>query len=279
MRKVMLVCVLVACALPLLAADSPLGLMLDGRFGEAKKLIETSNLSPRYQILYYAMTEADAARACSLYQVIAIRYSESDCDSVARGRLDQARSMGFNVIPIGEWNSASADVTPLFAHRLNVSHPAEPALPSEPKSVAAQPPHVVSAEYGDTNEPSVATPVPVVADQPAPVKSPATSAKIEPTPATSSAPTQTTEPPQNATESVSTGRWYIQVGAFSNENNAHQLAAKLEAAGYTVKFVPREGRKKLLQVRVGGYATRADLNPVMARLREQFDVPTAVVAE
>ena len=279
MRKMQLVPILFALVLPLFAAESPLGLMLDGRFGEAKKLIETSNVSPRYQLLYYAMTETDAARACSLYQVIAIRYPASDCDSVARGRLDQARSIGFNVVPIGEWRTASAGIEPLFAERLKVSRPAEPVLPAEPPPVVAQPPHVVSAEYGDTNEPSAATPVPVVTDQPAPARKKHTNSKREAAAVTGVVVPKAPPQPQDTLAAPSSGRWYVQVGAFSNANNAHQLASRLEAAGYTVKFVPREGRKKLLQVRVGGYATRGDLDPVMAKLREQFNLPTSVVSE
>jgi cell division septation protein DedD len=79
---------------------------------------------------------------------------------------------------------------------------------------------------------------------------------------------------------ASGGSWYIQVGAFGNFDNAHRLALSLQNAGYPVKLVPRDTAKgKLLQVRVGGYATRTDLAPVAEALKEKFHVPTAFVTE
>jgi len=313
MRKLLLAVLLLAFSLPLFAEKSALDLLLEGRYGEAKQMIVRSNLSPRYELLYFALTEAEAARACSLYQVIAIRYPGSDCDSVARQRLDQARSMGFTVVPIAEWAQAPANATPLSSQKSTVSAPVEPAVPVVPQTIAPTPPVVTAPRVAPPAPPksdsakveadtlkmvskipqrepveksvppkaeTLATaPVPTVSDQSAPVTMPAPSAKQGPAKPPHLMPKATTLQPHDKPAEPSEGHWFIQVGAFANLDNAHKLSASLQSAGYSVKLVPLEGKTKLLQVRVGGYMTRAELKPVIAQLKEKFNVPTAVVAE
>ena len=313
MRKTRWLLLLLVLAAPLLAATPVLDLMLDGRFGEAKQMIEKSNLSPRYELLYYAMTEAEAARACSLYQVIAIRYPQTDCDSIARERLDQARSMGFAVVPIAEWSQAPANATPLFSQKVEVAPPAEPTLPAPPQSAPPTPPVVTapvvqprvasSAEStkveADTlkmvskipqraaepvkaepkPEPVPSTAVPTVTDQSAAVSAPAEAKKPETVETPRVQPLPPSLQPHDKPVEPSAGHWFVQVGAFANFENAHKLSQSLQTAGYSVKLVPLDGKTKLLQVRVGGYMTRAELRPVMAQLKEKFKVPTAVVNE
>jgi cell division septation protein DedD len=194
-----------ACAAVIWAANrSAFDLMLQGHYGEAKAILNNSNLSPRYELLYYALTESDAARACSLYQVIAIRYSNSDCDSVARNRLDQARDIGFTVVPIAEWSQAGPEVPPLYsAKRVELPHVGaqitapdtavrtEPSAPKADSVAAKEPPPqppVATSEVApnptNTSAPitvsvpdlspkaedvPVNSPLPVVKDEPAPV--------------------------------------------------------------------------------------------------------------
>ncbi|HEY3294863.1 MAG TPA: SPOR domain-containing protein [bacterium] len=310
MRNLRWAVVLLAFALPLFAAKSALDLMLEGRFGEARQLIEKSNLSPRYELLYFAMTEADAARACSLYQVIAIRYPGSDCDSVSRERLDQARTMGFTVVPIAEWAQAPAAATPLFSQRAAVAEPVTPATPGNvapPSPVVAAPepvkrdsvPEPKAPEVAEVKTPEAAevkppeqaaTPaakeeapateqVPVVSDQPAPVSAPVPVPERETIASTSVQPLKENLQPHDKPVEPAAGHWFVQVGAFANFDNAHKLSLALQQAGYSVKLVPLEGKTKLLQVRVGGYMKRAELKAVMAQLKQQFSVPTAVVNE
>jgi cell division septation protein DedD len=341
------------------SAKTALDLLLEGRFSEAKAILDTSNVSPRYQILYYAMIESDAARACSLYQVVCIRYPNSDCDSLARLRLDQAQDMGFVVVPIAEWSQAPQEARPLALHRgqsrgtevaIQASAPVEPpvvtppvappvpvVVPPPPVSVSTPaPPPVTEPETVEEEEPvsvrdtlisskavpEVAAPAvvdtitpppphasrevistpaeaqptvpPVPQSEPVtviehPVVSlpPADSAlhQVESVPAVEKMETAAEAAPETAGNSVSNhhvsnGSWYIQVGAFGNFDNAHRLALALKNAGYPVKLVPRDSAKgKLLQVRVGGYATRDDLIPVATELKNKFSVPTAFVSE
>ncbi len=78
------------------AAKSPIDLMIEGRFKDARAILDSTSASPRYRLLLNAMTESDAAVACSLYRVVSERYPSTDCDSLARARLDMARSVGFS---------------------------------------------------------------------------------------------------------------------------------------------------------------------------------------
>ena len=351
MSKRFLFGVLLALTVPAAFAKTALDLMLEGRFSEAKAILDTSNVSPRYQLLYFAMVESDAARACSLYQVVAIRYPNSDCDSAARQRLDQAQDAGFMLVPIAEWAQASQEARPLALRRqqpraveaqVRPSEAVEPppvavSLPSLPVSVEVQAPPAAESEpqekeavvsVHDTilaaeKAPQLVEPVVVDTVPPPPprevISAPAeahyepavTETPIPPTPSDERTPAPKVEkvapapvvetkeaevaPPPSPAPSVvessptapvsqdhpaSGNPWYIQVGAFGNFDNAHRLALSLQNAGYPVKLVPRDTAKgKLLQVRVGGYATRTELAPIAEQLKEKFRVPTVFVTE
>jgi hypothetical protein len=344
MSKVFWLVCLAFIAAPLFAASSPLQLMLEGRYGEAKSIMDATNAPPRYQLLYYAMTEAEAARACSLYQVIAIRYPDSDCDSVARARLDQARDMGFNIVPISEWSQAEANVRPLSVRKIASAPPPPPLEPvtPAPAPVAIAPAPVVTTPAEPQAPPPQSAPEPVAVAQPVEPPPPEPAKPVEAAPAPEKVPeqepaavTDTTEKapepetkaapepepipepqaeatppeppaplppapktpievPQPAATNVqppvetapakepaaTTGHWYIQVGAFGNFDNAHKLALAIEKAGYSIKLVPRETKTaKLLQVRVGGYPTKAACSPVAEQLKEKFNCPAVVVSE
>jgi cell division protein FtsN len=393
-----LIVILAIAAIVWAAERSAFDLMLQGHYGEAKAILNNSNLSPRYELLYYALTESEASRACSLFQVIAIRYPNTECDSVARNRLDQARDIGFVVIPIAEWSQAPANVRSLYASKPYqpvavdspavmvhvesttpqtpametapfdpatpavtdtmkssekistesgdaalpivkdevVSVPVEarpaaptgeaiptPALPgvslpsigtSDSKPEAVEPEDEQSVESpGEEAKTETATPEATPVEEPkteavapttAPVEEPKvdtaaatanpveepkteSTAPVTPEPATPVVPEPVVkEEPKSAAAAptekvaVSSGHWFVQVGAFGNPDNAHRLEKKLQQAGYSTKIVPRETSKgTLLQVRVGGYGSRAELNDVMSKLKADFSVPTVVVSE
>jgi cell division septation protein DedD len=360
MRKAILVAALLIAAVPSFAVKTALDLMKEGRFAEAKAILDQSQVSPRYQLLYYALIEPDAARACSLYQVVSVRYPRTDCDSVAQERLRLARDMSVPVVPLAEVAQPAPVVEPAVTQPV-VTPPSEPApttppvIPSapsveplpvvgppilppvpmtketEPTPTVAQanpdttqspatesPPVVVSPEKPepappvvkpvapDTLSQAVMHPLPVTEPQPAaveskPVPPPAdTMRPSAPIPESKTEPPATPPAPQPAPPSVapgvkpvtpelaphdrpvtSSGHWMIQVGAFANFDNAHRLALKLEKAGYPVRLAPKEmpSGVKLLQVRVGGYATRADCQKIAPELKERFDVPTVIISE
>jgi hypothetical protein len=159
---------LLALTVPAAFAKTALDLMLEGRFGEAKAILDTSNVSPRYQLLYFAMIESEAGRACSLYQVIALRYPNSDCDSVARLRLDQAQEAGFVLVPIAEWAQAAPGARPLALHReqprVSEAEVRAPEAVEPPTVIPSAPPPVLVAV------PPVLVPVSVVAQAPPPAE-------------------------------------------------------------------------------------------------------------
>lgn len=315
MFKMWLMIVLLAAAAPA-ATKTALTLMLEGRYGEARSVIDGSNLSPRYSLLFYALTEGDAARACSLYQVVAVRYPKTDCDSVARGRLQQAQAMGVIVQPLAEWREAGVALPPfLIAAAPPVSPlPApEPIAPpeaiasiAEPAPPAAPLPEPPEAEALPESQPNAPAAEPAgIAPPAAPARPTAeimeTAADVAPdieSPlAEEAAPDAQPEPPPPAVrikkvnppaieqpqDDVLTGdgRWFIQVGAFGNHSNAHRLEDALKKAGYPVKLVPRATATgtTLLQVRVGGYASQEECDSLKGALKANFNVPTVVISE
>jgi len=67
------------------------------------------------------------------------------------------------------------------------------------------------------------------------------------------------EPPKPSTSSQSQNAYWIQVGAYSNQQNANTLAAEYKQKGYNAIILEPSptDRRKLYRVRLGGYATRA----------------------
>ncbi len=258
MRRLLFLFALLALCAPLPAQTTPLDLMKQGLYGEARTLLDAQTWTPCYHLMYVGLTDVDAAAACSLYQVVAIRYPRSDCDSLARLRLRDARDAGFIVMPIAEWSRALPDVVPLFAEAPAGQMETVTKIESPVKIDTAVPLQPVKqmdwvSELKQTPPVAVSTPAaePVSPPPPPPVKT-----------------------------ATSAGSWFVQVGAFANFDNAHQLAKRLENAGYAVKLVPGGSEaKKLLQVRVGGYAQRAELNSVIDKLKSDYRLPTAVVKE
>ena len=71
--------------------------------------------------------------------------------------------------------------------------------------------------------------------------------------------------------------WSVQVGAFLKHKNADQLAAQLRSTGYSVALVPgKTKRGTLMQVRVGGRATKNEAREIAADLKQRFDLPVTL---
>ena len=81
-------------------------------------------------------------------------------------------------------------------------------------------------------------------------------------------------------QSNKNGDWFVQVGAFGNHDNALRLAAKLRSARYPVILVPRETETAtLMQVRVGGYASRDTGKQIAKELKSEYNVPAVLVSK
>jgi len=79
--------------------------------------------------------------------------------------------------------------------------------------------------------------------------------------------TDATTPPTSAP----TGRYFIQIGAYSKKAGALSLAGKYKDQGYPVVVIDpfSSDRKPIFRVRIGGYATEADAEKIRNELIEK----------
>jgi cell division septation protein DedD len=79
------------------------------------------------------------------------------------------------------------------------------------------------------------------------------------------------EPPKPSPKSQSQNAYWIQVGAYSNQQNANALEEEYKKKGYSVVVLDPSpsDRRKLYRVRLGGYATRAQAEKARDQLAQQ----------
>jgi cell division septation protein DedD len=79
------------------------------------------------------------------------------------------------------------------------------------------------------------------------------------------------EPPKPATSSQSQNAYWIQVGAYSIQQNANALVEEYKRKGYNavVREPSPTDRRKLFRVRLGGYPTREQAEKVRNELAKQ----------
>ncbi|MEX2479788.1 MAG: SPOR domain-containing protein [Gammaproteobacteria bacterium] len=94
-------------------------------------------------------------------------------------------------------------------------------------------------------------------------------------PATATAPPPPAQPP---TAADSAPQWVVQVGSFSEQNNATRLAEKLRAAGFSA-FIERRQEQggTAHKVRVGPEPDRAAAARLRAQLADRFDLPGLIL--
>jgi DedD protein len=76
---------------------------------------------------------------------------------------------------------------------------------------------------------------------------------------------------------AASGRFVVQIGAFSDAAKAHEARTKLERAGlktYTQVVEPKEGKR--IRVRVGPFASKADADKSAEKIRK-LDLPASVL--
>ena len=120
----------------------------------------------------------------------------------------------------------------------------------------------------DRAEPVPATrqpePVPAIAEETTPVELP----EPEKSAATPKAPPNTAEPASKApAEKSETGMWAVQLGSFSDQENAERLAADLRDQGF-VAFLSqvRSGGAQMHRVRIGPQKDRNSAEAIAAQL-------------
>jgi cytoskeletal protein RodZ len=163
------------------------------------------------------------------------------------------------------------------------SEPSSPLVPvpstPPPASAPATPPatQMPSAAAPPATPPPAATPTPAPTvpppSLPAPVVSTPTPAPARPEMPPASAPKAATKAPEKAKApertaavapsksaakpAVSSGGYWVQVGAFKESGNAEGLARKLRSEGYSVQVTRVTRAEPLHVVRVGGYPDRS----------------------
>lgn len=134
-----------------------------------------------------------------------------------------------------------------------------PATSSGAEAPRAREPITVSpaasAPVAASREPSAPTPTPVTPAQPA-----AAAPTVPTRPAAKAAPAHVTE--------HSSAAWTVQVGTFSNRENASRVMASLKSHGFSpaLSEATRNGHK-LFRVRVGTERDRAGAQKLLGRLR------------
>jgi cell division septation protein DedD len=132
------------------------------------------------------------------------------------------------------------------------------------------------------SEPDVAAPAPAPLDRPEALGQgaleQAPEAELPAAPGLRPAPASASEPPPRpapavAAKSAAPGSFSIQVGAFSSEKAARELAGELGKHGYTA-YLMDEGDGARWKVRVGPIGSRSEAEAVSARLKREQRLPT-----
>jgi DedD protein len=133
--------------------------------------------------------------------------------------------------------------------------PAAEVRPAESSEAAKTTPPPVESKAAPETKPAAPTEIPAVVKKPEP------------------APEKTAKP---ATDKIEDG-WMVQVGTFTNTQNALRLRDKLKGLGHSVHTdsVTVSG-KKALRLRVGPYTDRAKADKAQAQIRKETGVAGVV---
>ena len=159
------------------------------------------------------------------------------------------------------------DATPVAADRDRATAPARGTrivtVPVDPVTVAPG-----NSRSGD------APPARPVAETPPPAPvATVEPARVERQPAPEPAASATSKAPVAARPATAGGGWIVQVGVFSQADNAHRLQERLKAKGYAVMLDPPGAPKgKNVRVEVGPYKDQAAAKTAAARIEREFDI-------
>jgi cell division septation protein DedD len=143
----------------------------------------------------------------------------------------------------------------------------------EPEPVGAAPPDVAAPAPESQSRPLPALGQRALEDAPE-AELPALAPAAAPRPAPAAAPKAPPRPaPQLAAKPAAAGSFSIQVGAFSSEKAARELAGELGKHGYTA-YLMDEGNGARWKVRVGPVRSRSEAEAVSARIKREQRLPT-----
>ena len=267
-----------------------------GRIAEARQRVEGVDSLARYRDYLVAAAETDAARACSLYQVVSWRYPETDVDRLAQERLLAYQAWGQSLPPFVAPGWSMKTETPETLAQVPARQetvaiapvpPPKEIVKTEPSptiAVSKPPPEpeVISAPKIEKQEPTAepeVIPTPKIEKQ-EPVKPPEVQKEVAKPAASEPSVHPISEPPK-VPHDVGVGeggRFWVQVGAFGVRENADKLAETLRGAGFSVEIISQQSTRTLLHhVRVGGYPTREAAQSAGEKLKESFGLEFRLV--
>jgi DedD protein len=164
----------------------------------------------------------------------------------------------------------------------------EPAVPAagsqpEPKPEPAPEPEPEPARVKQAEEPAAAGKKQETAagsGTATPEKQAAKQApKEEAKPATAeTAPLEARKEPAPAAGSRGLTAWVVQIGSFSNQDNANNLIIKLRDSGYPAFIEPlKQDGKDIYRVRIGPELLRSDANALQKKLAAELDMEGIVL--
>jgi DedD protein len=124
-----------------------------------------------------------------------------------------------------------------------------------------------------TPPPVAPPPAPTAEAEPAPASAPTRApAASSPSPAPQKPVAAARDKPADAPDAsdapaASRGQWFVQVGSFSQSDNAERYAKQLRDQGFTSIVLPPSGAKRLVRVRVGPTRTRDAAATLLERLK------------
>ena len=148
-----------------------------------------------------------------------------------------------------------------------------PVVPEEPKADGAGESASNAIAPAADSTPKPESPPIAPAEKPAAVKKPPATSTNGKAAATTAAPVNgKTAKASTSTEKITKG-WIVQVGSFSNKENAMHLRSKLSSHGHTVhtETVTIAG-KKATRLRVGPFRDKGEAEKVQAQIRKETGV-------
>lgn len=157
-------------------------------------------------------------------------------------------------------------------------------IPPQPADMPAPPPaEDFSSRIIPLEQPPEDAPAPETAESPEPEPSIGPEPAVEgPPPSDSAATAEATHAPvvENAGKAGSVGvtAWVVQLGSFSNAENAETLNQKLRRAGYKAFVEPlRQNNSTVYRVRIGPELKRSDAEAINASLKQDLQMEGIIV--
>jgi DedD protein len=158
--------------------------------------------------------------------------------------------------------------------------PELPPAPLEPRALELPPPALPRQTDAEPVAEAAKPPAPPPVSTP-PAETPVETARTaERPPAAAPAPAPRAAPQPPAPAAAAAGDWVVQLGSFSEEENARRLAQRVSTFGYKPQIASyRASGRTMYRVRVGPHATRGEAQAAASALSAHGFVAQVVTVE